>query len=115
MRTPEATAYYVDLRGDRHWVPDGGTYECLVAQGRPVYDNIPVLPGPAPAARERRLRTRRGRRRRAALRRDAYLLDGARKRGINSGPAYRCLEARGHGLSATSGAAGCSTWPTVGR
>ena len=33
---PGGTAFYIDLRGGRHWIPDGGTFECLVAQGKQV-------------------------------------------------------------------------------
>lgn len=41
VRSPQGTAYYVDLRGGRHWIPDGGTYQCLTAQGKPLVDRVP--------------------------------------------------------------------------
>lgn len=41
VRTPQGTAYYVDLRGGRHWIPDGGTYQCLTSQGKAVVDRVP--------------------------------------------------------------------------
>jgi hypothetical protein len=41
VRTPAGTSYYVDLRGGRHWIPDGGVYECLIAQGKALVDRIP--------------------------------------------------------------------------
>lgn len=41
VRTPIGTSYYVDLRGGRHWIPDGGVYNCLIAQGKALVDRVP--------------------------------------------------------------------------
>ncbi len=35
VRADDGSSWYIDLRAGRHWIPDGGTYDCLVAQGRP--------------------------------------------------------------------------------
>ena len=43
VRASDGTSWYVDLRGGRHWIPNGGTYDCLVAQGRTDYGStIPI-------------------------------------------------------------------------
>ncbi len=35
---PDGDAHLVDANGVRHWIPDGGVYECLVARGHAVVD-----------------------------------------------------------------------------
>lgn len=39
VRADDGSSWYVDLRGGRHWIPDGGTYQCLVAQ-KGDYGNV---------------------------------------------------------------------------
>lgn len=29
LEGPDGTSFYVDRTGERHWIPDGGTYECI--------------------------------------------------------------------------------------
>ena len=50
IRHPDGDAYYVDQRGVKHWVPNGGTYNCLVSRfGNPATvrwrDYINRIPG----------------------------------------------------------------------
>src|SRR4029077_3605313 len=40
VRADDGSAWYVDLRGGRHWIPDGGTYDCIVAQGKSDYGSV---------------------------------------------------------------------------
>ena len=43
VRAGDGSSWYVDLRGGRHWIPNGGTYDCIVAQGRTDYGSrIPI-------------------------------------------------------------------------
>lgn len=42
VRFTDGSSWYVDLRGDGHHVPDGGTYECLKSQRGDYGDRIPV-------------------------------------------------------------------------
>lgn len=39
VRGGDGTSWYIDLRGGRHWIPDPGTYQCIVGTGRPDYGN----------------------------------------------------------------------------
>ena len=40
VRASDGTSWYIDLRGGRHWMPDGGTYECIVAQGKSAWPYV---------------------------------------------------------------------------
>ncbi|UDY36279.1 S8 family peptidase [Dermatobacter hominis] len=92
-----SASYYIDKRGWRHAIPDGGTFECLRAQNVPLYGNIGSLISqfspqePAECVRVNPgdiARTDDG---------DAYVIgfDWTR-RWIETGNAYNCLVARGH-------------------
>ena len=96
-RLADGTSWYVDLRGGRHAIADGGTYECLVAQGASVIAVSPAdvssLPVTERAACVRAeigdiIRTND---------RDAYVLgEGWVRRWIPDGDSYDCLVANGH-------------------
>ncbi|GAW52461.1 hypothetical protein PD653_4558 [Nocardioides sp. PD653] len=98
-RQADGKAWYVDLRGGRHSIPDGGTYECLVAQGAVPVEvsptDVSTLPLTENAACVRAaigdiIRTRDG---------DAYLLDaGWVRRWIPDGNSYDCLRLNGHAV-----------------
>lgn len=96
-RRADGAAWYVDLRGGRHPISDGGVYECLVAQGAiPVGvsdGDLAVLPETERAACVRAdpgdiIRTKDG---------DAYLIgpDWVRH-WIPDGNTYDCLALNGH-------------------
>jgi len=102
VRAGDGSSWYVDLRGDRHWVPDGGTYECLAAQGRtPTSTVVPrwlinSLGAEQEAARCVRaepgdiIRTPDG---------DSYLIRSDWTRGwIPDGGSFLCYRANGHPL-----------------
>jgi hypothetical protein len=40
LRQSDGTAWFVDGDLVRHHVPDGGTYECLIAAGKPLIDDV---------------------------------------------------------------------------
>uniref|UniRef100_UPI0013005D7D hypothetical protein n=1 Tax=Euzebya rosea TaxID=2052804 RepID=UPI0013005D7D len=41
IRRPDGTSYYVDGSSVRHWIPNGGTYNCLsLLRGRPLINNV---------------------------------------------------------------------------
>ncbi len=42
-RTPDGDAWFIDPRGYRHHIPDGGTYECLVGQGSQVVEGVDAV------------------------------------------------------------------------
>lgn len=95
-RLPDGTAFYVDKRGGKHHVPDGGVYECLVAQGVPVKAATAADTGSMPtyepaecvrAAPGNIIRTDNG---------DAYRVNSDWSRSwIPTGGDYMCLEANG--------------------
>jgi hypothetical protein len=100
VRSSDGSSWYVDLRGGRHWMPDGGTYQCIVAQGKTDYGNVVpaewvnalpqyenaqcVQAGPGQMVRHNDG--------------DAYYLDGWTLRWIDTGASYNCLAIRGVGL-----------------
>jgi hypothetical protein len=102
VRADDGSSWYVDLRGDRHWIPDGGVYECLVAQGR--RDLGVVVPRRLIGALGTRhedaecIRAKPGNIIRHADG-DAYLLNSGWTRSwIPDGGSYLCLKANGHRL-----------------
>lgn len=41
VRQVTGTAWWVDARGRRHWIPDGGTWDCLGGAGAVAADDLP--------------------------------------------------------------------------
>ena len=98
--TGNDTSWYIDERGGRHAIPDGGTYECLAAQGIPIYDGAwqdvhrfgtPFEPAECVRAEPGDLVTH--------ANGDSYLItpDWTRQ-WITDGTTFRCLEVNGHGV-----------------
>jgi hypothetical protein len=55
VRQVQGMAWWVDRRGRRHWIPDGGVWACLGGDAAVARDNLPgwvvgTLPLGAPAA-----------------------------------------------------------------
>jgi hypothetical protein len=99
VRLPDSRSWYVDLRGARHSIPDGGTYQCLTAQGKEVVNlaleselqpYVELEPAQCVRSADGNIvRHRDG---------DAYLLTGDSLRHIPDGGTYRCLEVNGHAV-----------------
>lgn len=99
-RLADGRSWYVDLRGARHAIPDGGVYECLRGQGKAVVesafatvDKMQLLdPAQCVRATEGQLVT---------VDADSYLVDpGFVRRSVVDGPTYLCLRANGKSVYA---------------
>jgi hypothetical protein len=98
VRSSNGSSWYVDLRGGRHHIPNGGVYECLVAQGKVDYGNIVpnqwITPLPEHEGAEC-VRANPGNLITHANG-DSYVINGNWTRSwIANGGTFRCLEATG--------------------
>jgi hypothetical protein len=96
VRASDGSSVYIDKRGGKHWIPDGGTYECVAAQSG-------AWPYRVPVARLTQKRYEDAKCVRAApgdiIRHDdgdAYIINGNWTRGwIPDAPSYACYRAEG--------------------
>ncbi|WP_183093106.1 putative Ig domain-containing protein [Nocardioides stalactiti] len=99
VRASDSTSWYIDKRGGRHWIPDGGTFECIAAQTGGAWPHTVPIRRLTQTKYEDAACVRATPGNILKVDQDSYLLNADWTRSsIPDGNTYECLDANGHDM-----------------